>query len=455
MSFRSVRFTPPSWMVAREPLLRSAPFVRSTPVVVAANEEMEHAIRPACSPVVRLVEDDDDDDRSDASDMMMMEQEDDDDNWNFGLVDAAANASANEKNNSCSAAETSNTRLHCDNNTRTVIVDPEEDDDGDDAMSLSSSSEDDDDDIRTENEDDSDHKNEEKEDESVSSGFSDTVAMIPPIENFIHREDTHQQRQQQNHAQQNHAQHNHAHKTMPNITMPKKTMHSNNREMGVRVRILGGTYQGQQGTLVKRTPHRVGIRLDGDEPESERKVRYLAPHNVQPIMIGRKQHHHQQQLNSAPGNSASNNNGSHSALVDLSRSVPSTTTPTQRQRGAIGADSHNVAALYATGIADVALDTNTAPQISLPAAVAGVMLQTGDRVMISGGTHSGKRGTVNKTTPLRVHVAIDGISGARYLASYNVQKLVCVEHPVPNLLLLLLLRMRQSYRLRALELRPQ
>jgi hypothetical protein len=169
-----------------------------------------------------------------------------------------------------------------------------------------------------------------------------------------------------------------------------------------RVAIIGATHHGKVGTFVRRTPHRILVRLD-HLPNRGSEARYFAPHNV--VFVP------------PHNNTDHSNNASHPNLNLSTPNYNSIEPPT------MNATSRSVIN-YATGNSSSIVSSST----TLP-------MELGQNVHIVGGSYSGQRGIVTKLTPQRVAVLVTNDLQPRYLHPRNVvvvddhdDDVVVIEH---------------------------
>ena len=146
---------------------------------------------------------------------------------------------------------------------------------------------------------------------------------------------------------------------------------------GTRVRMIGGVHMGKMGILVKRTPKKMAVIVDGEIPTA----RYLDPSNVE--ILGKE---HDTNRCDAPTHERSG--------IPPSASIRPTSTTT------------------------TAAAATTTP----------VALKVGGEVLVIGGSYRGQYGTIRKETPHRIAVEIvDDTTGnfkTHYLAKHNVQPII-------------------------------
>jgi ribosomal protein L24 len=152
---------------------------------------------------------------------------------------------------------------------------------------------------------------------------------------------------------------------------------------GDHVDIIGGTYKDKTGTVVKRTPLRVQVKLDGAHYSNKTPV-YLVPHNVRRRLDG-----------------ADHSTKKPVDLVLLNVRLPDSSPKTGSIQDA---------------------------EQSSPQTMLNDDFVTGDRVDIIGGTYKGKTGIFVKRTPARVQVKLDGVDysakKAVNLAPHNIMRRV-------------------------------
>jgi transcription antitermination factor NusG len=222
------------------------------------------------------------------------------------------------------------------------------------------------------------------------------------------------------------------------------------------VDIIGGKYKGKTGTVIKRTPARVQVKLDGTDYNAKKPVD-LVPHNISHRNSSRRTGNVNDAKPSSP-RTVSKSNGDFvtgdwvdiiggtykdktgtvikrtpaRVQVKLDGSDFSTKKPVNlvprnvsrrdstRVTGSVNdAVPHNISRSRRTGYIN---DAKTSSPRTVSESNDDFV--TGDRVDIIGGTYKDKTGTVVKRTPARVQVKLDG-------AEYSTKKPVnLVPHNV-------------------------